>query len=125
MEVLGLCLLSLVAILWGVTNPLLRTASSGMKDNTKTSLSRQVGSDLWYLITNISYWMVFGVNQVGSLVFYWSLGRVPLSSAVPLANSGTLVVTLLTEECIGTRIHRGYSYTGVALVGIGIYLCVL
>ncbi|KAI6655500.1 putative membrane protein [Oopsacas minuta] len=125
MELLSIGLLSLVALLWGVTNPLLRSASSGLNNNKSTSITGQVGSDLWYLLTNISYWLVFGINQLGSLLFYWTLGRVSISSAVPLANAGTLVVTLLTEECIGTRINRLYSYVGVVFVGIGIYLCVL
>ena len=124
MEVSSIGLLSLVAVLWGVTNPLLRLTSSGMKRESAT-LSRQIGSDFLYLLTNVSYWAVFGLNQAGSLLFYWTLGRVPLSTAVPLANSGTLVVSLLTEECIGTRINRLYSYLGVIFVSIGIYLCML
>lgn len=117
--------LFLVAILWGVTNPLMKAGSKGV-ENAKLG-SRYWGwlAELLFLVRQWQYVASFLLNQSGSVLFYWTVSRSDVSLVVPVTNSLTLVVTtvagrvLLKEGALPWR-----SYAGMALTLTGVTLCV-
>ena len=118
------CLL-LVALLWGLTNPLMKAGSRGV-ENAKLG-SRYWGwfAEVLFLACQWRYVTSFLLNQCGSVLFYWTVSRSDVSLVVPVTNSLTLVVTtlagrvLLKEGAIPWR-----SYAGMALTLAGVTLCV-
>ena len=71
-----------VAIIWGVTNPLIKRGSAGLKKLTsRTEYKRAKGLqkvwlDLKYLATEWSYLVPLLINLSGSVLFFASLGSV-------------------------------------------------
>ena len=117
--------LFLVALLWGVTNPLMKAGSKGV-ENAKLG-SRYWGclAELLFLVRQWQYVASFLLNQSGSVLFYWTVSRSDVSLVVPVTNSLTLVVTtvagrvLLKEGALPWK-----SYAGMALTLAGVTLCV-
>ena len=126
MEILEqtLCLLA-VALLWGVTNTLMKRGSSGVEAvGTGGALSGLL-KEIVFLVREWRYTIPFLVNQLGSVLFYWTVAHSELSLVAPVANSLTLVVTtvsgrlLLREDPLPPK-----TYIGMALTLTGITLCV-
>lgn len=71
-------MLVLVAVLWGVTNPLMKRGSSGIaSERADKPKSRYIivrlFSDLFDLFTRPLYLLSFAVNMIGSVLFILSL----------------------------------------------------
>lgn len=71
-------MLVLVAVLWGVTNPLMKRGSSGIAseraDKPKSKhMIVHLFSDLFDLFTRPLYLLSFAVNMIGSVLFILSL----------------------------------------------------
>lgn len=102
--------LIVVGLVWGITNYLL----------DPTHKAGPAFLPDW--VRNIMHWrfaLPFLANQLGSLLFYWQLGRTPLRLAVPLTNSLAFIVPLLLDwRRAGRR-----TYMGAALVLAGVVLC--
>lgn len=122
---LQVCFLLVVALLWGVTNPLMKAGSKGV-ENVKRG-SRYWGwlAELFFLARQWRYVASFLLNQTGSVLFYWTVSRSDVSLVVPVTNSLTLVVTtvagrvLLKEGALPWK-----SCAGMALILAGVSLCV-
>ncbi|XP_061075894.1 transmembrane protein 234 isoform X3 [Conger conger] len=95
-----LCL-TLVAVLWGGTNPFLKKGTEGIEEVKKTNVVLQFLGELKFLFLNMKYLVPFVLNQSGSVVYYFTLATTDLSLAVPVANSLTFLVTLLTGMILG------------------------
>lgn len=116
--------LVIVSLLWGITNPLLKTNSSGIENIRKDNCFSQFFAQLTFLVSRWQYLSAFLANQSGSLLFYLTLVSADLSLAVPIANSLTLVFTaisgcFLLEESISNR-----SRLGIFSILLGVGLCV-
>ena len=124
---LEVCCLFLVALLWGVTNPLLKLGSRGIEDVGKTSHGRihSFLVETAFLFLRWKYLLPFLVNQLGSVLFYYTVSTGDVSLVSPVANSLTLVVTavagriLLNEEALPLK-----SYIGMACILCGVTFCV-
>lgn len=116
--------LVIVSLLWGISNPLLKTNSSGIENIRKDNCFSQFFAQLAFLVSRWQYLSAFLANQSGSLLFYLTLVSADLSLAVPIANSLTLVFTaisgcFLLEETISNR-----SRLGIFSILFGVGLCV-
>ncbi|XP_023159998.2 transmembrane protein 234 homolog isoform X2 [Drosophila hydei] len=96
-----------VGLLWGVTNPFIRLGSKGIETVKDTgSRYRNFLSELRMIGSRLHYWVPFGLNQCGSLLYVWTLRSANITIAVPLANSLSFAFTAITgyllEIIIGT-----------------------
>lgn len=113
-------LMFLAALLWGVTNPLLKHFSQGMK--AKGSLK----DDLLFLVSKPKYLITQVCNLLGSVVFFMGLRDVDVSVGSIVANSLAFVITVmistlvLKEEPLNRR-----AGVGCLLVMMGTGLCTL
>lgn len=114
----------LVALLWGVTNPLLRL---GTKDITKVkcaSIFHQIIQEIIYLIKNWRFTLPFLLNQCGSVFYYITLGKTNLSITVPVVNSMTFVVTVIVGYFLGEKLNKRVLF-GSAMITFGVTLCIV
>lgn len=120
---LVLCLVA-VSLLWGVTNPLLKRASVGIENIQMANPVMQTLCEVKFLASRFSYVFPFILNQLGSVLFVYSLGAADLSLAVPISNSLTFLVTTVAGYCLGEETTNKLTWVGAALVCAGVTLCV-
>ncbi|XP_042236151.1 transmembrane protein 234 homolog [Homarus americanus] len=118
-----LCILA-ASLLWGTTNPLLKKASVGIEDIHMSNPILQTACEVKFLASRLSYVCPFLFNQVGSILFVYSLGATDLSLAVPLSNSLTFLVTTVVGRCLGEESTSRMTWVGATLVCAGVALCV-
>ncbi|XP_076748837.1 transmembrane protein 234 homolog [Xylocopa sonorina] len=115
--------LTLVALLWGATNPFIKKGAKGLENVKASSRFGQFFQELAFLLTNLKYLIPFIINQGGSLLYFLTLGSVDISLAVPVTNSLTFVVTAVTGWILGEeKIHRN-TYIGMIFILVGTVLC--
>ncbi|KAK8388749.1 hypothetical protein O3P69_020629 [Scylla paramamosain] len=117
------CLLA-VSLLWGITNPLLKRASVGIENIKMSNPFLQTLHEVKFLATRLSYVCPFLLNQLGSVLFVYTLGSADLSLAVPLSNSLTFLVTTVAGRCLGEDTTSRATWIGAGLVCVGVALCV-
>ncbi|XP_077991726.1 transmembrane protein 234-like [Glandiceps talaboti] len=117
--------LSVVACLWGSTNPLIKRGSAGIEHIHKSNPVWQFLAELKFLVTNWKYVVPFLINQSGSLVYYLTLASAELSLAVPITNSLTFIFTFLSGKLLGENIGNKDTYIGMLFVMVGVSLCVM
>jgi drug/metabolite transporter (DMT)-like permease len=105
-----------VSILWGCTNPFIKSAQS-TESLTIYSMFKKILTDYKTLIPLL-------LNQSGSLLFYYLLAKEPISFAVPVVNSLTLFFTCITAYALGETLQSAKLFIlGSILIIAGIYLC--
>lgn len=138
--------LTVVGMLWGCTNPLLKQGSSGItgeggkvdaggrgpkekeagetkKENNnivKTALR-----DVLLLLSRWRYVVPFLVNQLGSVVFFWRLSGSDMSLVSPVANGLAFFFTALTDMLFFNGKVTKRAMLGSVLVVAGVSLCTL
>ena len=117
-------LLVVVALLWGITNPLMKKGGRGIEQTRAGNRLTQLIAELKFLAFRWSYTLPFLVNQSGSVLYHYVLSSTELSVAVPVANWLTLLVTIITGHLLGERIKDSRTYIGIILVVCGICMCV-
>ncbi|KAF4659230.1 hypothetical protein FOL47_007674 [Perkinsus chesapeaki] len=116
----------LVGFLWGATTPFLKEASgdSLSKEELKLPKWRQIVISLWHLLLRWKFLLAYGINQAGSIGYYYLLGSHDLSVAVPAANSLSFGFTALTEAlCLNRTLPDKYTVIGSGLILFGVFLC--
>ncbi|XP_038073982.1 transmembrane protein 234-like [Patiria miniata] len=113
-----------VALLWGATNPLMKKGGEGIQRVHRGNRIAQFGAELKFLVFNWKYILPFLVNQSGSVLFYLTLASAELSLAVPITNALTFIFTTLMGRVLGEDIGGKETYFGMALVVVGVTLCV-
>ena len=116
--------LTVVALLWGVTNPLIKKGGKGIEKIRKPNFVSQTLAEVWFLITNWGYLFPLALNQCGSVVFYLTLASADLSLAVPITNCLTFIFTAISGRLLGEQALSLQAYAGVALVAVGVSICV-
>lgn len=101
-----------VGVIWGSTNILLEKGS-------KESLGFKFLPEFLNTFLHPRFIIPFGLNQLGSLLYYIQLGQVQLKLAVPLANSISFMVTALLSK------NSSKTYIGGAFIMLGASLCVV
>ncbi|KAJ1973704.1 hypothetical protein H4R35_003980 [Dimargaris xerosporica] len=116
----------LVALCWGFTNPFIKRGTAGLEALPQHSQWwKRWCSETWYLLTRWQYVLPLAINLSGSLVYYYTLSKAELTLAVPITNSLTFVFTALAGYMLGENIGTRNTWLGMALVVIGVALCVV
>lgn len=129
------------ALLWGVTNVLIKRNTKGIKEiNVETSKWKQIYAEFRYLLLNykvkfhknlgnftkfnfhiFQYFLSFGINQLGSILYFYDLQRKTssLSVAVILTNSLTLLITTISSLIIEKKKIGVKTIFGAVLITLG------
>ncbi|KAH8300152.1 hypothetical protein KR044_010771, partial [Drosophila immigrans] len=112
--------LLIVGLLWGVTNPFIRLGSQGIESIADTgSRYRNLIAELRMVGSRLSYWIPFGLNQCGSLLYVWTLQTANITIAVPVANSLSFVFTAITGYLLGEQQPGKNIIIGTLLICFG------
>ena len=117
MELLPLLCLVSSAVLWGVTDALMKQTAP-----PSSSSSSSVTSTLLSLISSPAYLSLLLVNQLGSLLYYFSLSLAPLSIISPVVNTGKFIVTATTGRFLGEPNPSQRKAAGLLLLLLGVIL---
>ena len=127
-KMMNVCFQSLsfvsVALVWGITNPLLKKGSVGIEKITRPGRLRQLLAELKFLALRWQYLVPFLVNQTGSVLYYLTIGQADISLAVPITNSLTFLVTCVAGRLMGEKPLSVWTYCGLVLVLIGVICCI-
>ncbi|KAI9319003.1 UPF0546 membrane protein [Dichotomocladium elegans] len=107
--------LTLVAICWGATNPLIKAGAAGL-DHISQKYP-QPGLHKWYVLPLV-------LNLSGSVVYYYTLGQSEMSLAVPITNSLTFLFSLFTGLLLGEELGGRDTWLGMALILSGVLICI-
>ncbi|XP_023159997.2 transmembrane protein 234 homolog isoform X1 [Drosophila hydei] len=114
-----------VGLLWGVTNPFIRLGSKGIETVKDTgSRYRNFLSELRMIGSRLHYWVPFGLNQCGSLLYVWTLRSANITIAVPLANSLSFAFTAITGYLLGEQLPGKKIIIGTLLICCGSILMI-
>ncbi|KAH8384889.1 hypothetical protein KR093_011429 [Drosophila rubida] len=114
-----------VGLLWGVTNPFIRLGSQGIESITDSgSRYRNFLAELRMIGSRLSYWIPFGLNQCGSLLYVWTLQSANITIAVPVANSLSFVFTAITGYLLGEQQPGKNIIIGTLLICFGSILMI-
>ena len=115
-ELLPLLSLILSSVLWGVTDALMKPTAP------PSSSSSSIGSTLLSLISSPAYLTLLLVNQLGSILYYFSLSLGRLSVISPVVNTGKFIVTAATGRFLGEPKPSQRKIAGLVLLLLGVIL---
>ena len=78
-------------------------------------------SSLMKILKRWKFWLFYGINQIGSLLYGRLLGVYPEQFSSISANALTVVVTFVTESILKKRPLKIKQVTGVLMIIGGIY----
>ena len=111
-----------VGFIWGASQ-------AGLKhvDTLSPNLPTSVANDLASALSNWKWVALYGLNQLGSVLFYYNLASSELSIAVPVTQACTLMFTTLTALALGEEIKGDFKWvlTGSVLVLCGIMVMIM
>ncbi|XP_017476793.1 PREDICTED: transmembrane protein 234 homolog isoform X2 [Rhagoletis zephyria] len=111
--------LVVVGLLWGATNPFIRLGSEGIDNVDTGSRWRNLWLEVRMISTRFHYWIPFLLNQLGSVLYVWTLQHINIIVAVPVANSLSFVFTAITGYCLGEKLPGKSVTIGTLLVCLG------
>lgn len=114
-----------VGFLWGATNPLIKRGSVGIDAIEANNKITKILLELKFMVTRWQYILPFLLNQCGSVLYVFALQKSELSVAVPIANSCSFLFTALMALCLGEKAPSRNGYIGMALIALGISICIL
>lgn len=77
------------------------------------------------ILVSVRFYLPYGLNQLGSLVYYLLLGEFDVALMVPAANGLALAVTGVTELLVcHKRLPNSFELLGIACILLGVGLCV-
>lgn len=113
----------MVAMFWGITNPLLRLGSKGIEKVSSEQFMMKIVHEMIFLARNRKYTIPFLINQSASILYFWTLANIELSVVVPVVNSLTFIFTVVTGVMLKERLNRETLF-GSILITIGVMLCI-
>jgi hypothetical protein len=120
-------LLFLTGIFWGYSNTLLEESSFDTKMLSEKNLSN-ISKIVIFLKSNLFFIIAFLIGQIGSILFYYSLGsELSLSTVVVISNSISILTGFIIEFLIKKKESINYKNIVKMLVSIlilllGVYL---
>jgi len=116
--------LLIVALLWGISNPMMKKGGEGVTKIAKSESSsfKNFFMEYYYLFSRPLYICSFFLNICGSALFYYSLSNSDITMIATITNSLTFITTTLTGKLLG-EMSNIYTYIGMVLVLIGVSLC--
>ncbi|XP_075223347.1 transmembrane protein 234 homolog isoform X2 [Lycorma delicatula] len=119
---LGLiAVLILIAFLWGGTNPFIKKGSQGIEriGEKEQNIIKKLVKELEFLFLNWKYVLPFGLNQCGSVLFFFVLQNYDLNIIVPVTNSLSYAFTSLVGCLIGESTPNKRTILGLLLITVG------
>lgn len=118
-DLTSVVLIVLSAVLWGSTDACMKyfTPAADNKKLSSTWVSLFVA-----LLSTPSYLICLLVNQLGSLVYYYTLAIAPLSLVNPVVNTGKVLVNVLVGRALGEGKFSLKKLLGLSLLLTGIVL---
>ena len=117
-SITSISLIILSAVLWGSTDAAMKYFSpSDKSSNTSGWVACFIS-----LLSTPSYLLCLVTNQVGSLVYYYTLATAPLSVVNPAVNTGKVLVNVLVRRVLGEQQLSGRKLVGLSLLLAGIVL---
>lgn len=114
--------LFVAALIWGVTNPLLKRFTEGFADRKAGG----VLDEIRFLLSRPAYLATQATNLTGSVAFFYALRTVDVSVASVVANALAFVITLVTGVMLlGDRAPTPRGWLAVVLILAGVSLCTL
>eukprot|EP01100_Stratorugosa_tubuloviscum_P009409 TRINITY_DN3952_c0_g1_i1.p1 TRINITY_DN3952_c0_g1~~TRINITY_DN3952_c0_g1_i1.p1 ORF type:complete len:133 (-),score=43.34 TRINITY_DN3952_c0_g1_i1:20-418(-) len=117
-----------VALIWGITNPLIKKGSKGVSTikpkMNQSNFLYQLIAEFKYLFARWEYVLPLAINWLGSILFIWALGNSEISLVVPITNGLTFLFTFLTSKLLGDIEINISALCGIFLVVIGVWFCV-
>lgn len=111
-------LIFLVGLIWGVTNPLLSSTSKpsqkgpGDEQKNNTFLNK--------ILAWLPFAIVFGINQLGSLLNIILLGIGDISTILPFTNTVGFVITVVVDMLFFSKKVPSFQYwCGLLCIIIG------
>lgn len=78
------------------------------------------------MLASWRFWLFYGINQLGSVLYNYLLGTTDLALASPVCNSLTFVFTAITAALLGEKQPLNWrTVLGTALIIAGVALCVV
>lgn len=115
----------ITALLWGITNPLLKRYSAGFASVDASRGPGAAGGEIGFLLRRPKYLLVQVLNLLGSVVFFWGLREGDVSTASIIANSLAFAITVVVSSVfLGEEPLSGRSAVGAGLVVAGVSICV-
>ncbi|XP_011206490.2 transmembrane protein 234 homolog [Bactrocera dorsalis] len=108
-----------VGLLWGATNPFIRRGSIGIDTIDTGSRWHNLWAELRMIGSRLNYWIPFILNQLGSVLYVWTLQHTNITLAVPIANSLSFAFTAVTGYCLGERLPGKSVLIGTLMVCFG------
>ncbi|XP_066246764.1 transmembrane protein 234 homolog [Euwallacea similis] len=112
-----------VAALWGLTNPIIKKNSTAIKEIKAKSAITQLRLEIKYLLTHLEYVAPMTVNQLGSVLYFFTLQNTDLTLSVPLANSLTFIFTAVGGSYLEEKLPTKKVLAGSAFILFGTILC--
>lgn len=85
------------------------------------------GSTIWdklAVLVNFRVWLPYAINQLGSLLYYKTLGDSAMTMSVPVCNATAVAFSSLTSVLLGERVDQpGRAALGVLSVMLGVAIC--
>ena len=113
----SLSLILLSAVLWGSTDACMKYLSPPSISNKSGLLSFFLS-----LLSTPCYLLCLATNQLGSVVYYYSLATAPLSVVSPAVNTGKVLVTVFVGRVLGEQQVSAKKWLGLLLLLSGVVL---
>lgn len=75
--------------------------------------------EIKFIAKRLDYWIPFGINQLGSVLYVATIQKTHLSLGVPLANAFSFLFTAITGACLGEQIPGKDLILGTFLITVG------
>ncbi|CEP00865.1 EamA domain-containing protein [Plasmodiophora brassicae] len=111
-----------VGMFWGCTNPFLNQKAAGDGGAAPTKRPAWLPA-LFGIFLNWKFVVPYVINQLGSVVYVYTLKSSDLSMSMPMCNALALVFTTVTSRLIGERPLPLGGLIGTALTAVGISIC--
>ena len=108
-----------VGVLWGGSTPFIKRAS----EKSTADSSGLSWAQFAKLLTNWQLVVPFVIDKIGSVMFYFLLGDLPMSLVVPAVNSISFASTAVTEFVLDGQVPNFHVIAGVGLVAAGLAIC--
>jgi hypothetical protein len=121
----------ITALIWGITNPLLKKTSIESTSTASTKATASILSHLYSLITAWKFILTQLMNWCGTISFLKALSQNELTVVVPVTNALTFVITEITDSLLfNSRAQSSLNvklrvYGGMMLVCFGTYVCMV
>ncbi|RZF47640.1 hypothetical protein LSTR_LSTR009524 [Laodelphax striatellus] len=109
-----------VALLWGATNPFIKSGSRGIENVAADNVLKKFFNEIIFLVLNYKYMIPFLLNQIGSTIFVlFTLQNGDINVVVPVTNSLTFVITTLVGYLNGEGKLNRDTIMGLILISLG------